>query len=154
LLSSYDMQPFPHRYEVSARASAEGDVTLESHQLPVLKSASPAEFGGPGDRWSPETLLVAAVADCFALTFRAIAALSQFPWTSLTCEVAGSLDRVERVTRFTELTIHARLQIAGEADEAKARRLLEKAEQSCLVSNSLKATVHLQAEVRMERTAA
>src|SRR6185437_15854167 len=65
LLSSYDMQPFPHRYEVSARASAEGDVTLESYQLPALKSASPAEFGGPGDRWSPETLLVGAVADCF-----------------------------------------------------------------------------------------
>ena len=148
------MQPFPHRYEVSARATANGDVTLESHRLPVLKSASPAEFGGPGDRWSPETLLVAAVADCFALTFRAIAAMSQLPWTSLTCEAVGSLDRVERVTRFTEVTVHARLQIADGADEAKARRLLEKAEQSCLISNSLKATVHLQAEVQMERTAA
>ena len=148
------MQPFPHRYDVSARATAEGDVTLESHQLPALQSASPAEFGGPGDRWSPETLLVAAVADCFVLTFRAIAAMSRFPWSSLTCEVAGTLDRVERVTRFTELTIHARLQIADGVDEAKARRLLEKAEQSCLISNSLKATVRLEAEVRLERTAA
>ena len=148
------MQPFPHRYEVSARATANGDVTLESHGLPVLKSASPAEFGGPGDRWSPETLLVAAVADCFVLTFRTIAAMSQFPWMSLSCEAVGSLDRVERVTRFTEVTVHARLQIADGADEAKARRLLEKAEQSCLISNSLKATVHLQAEVQMERTAA
>jgi peroxiredoxin-like protein len=148
------MQPFPHRYEVSARATANGDVTLESHRLPVLKSASPAEFGGPGDRWSPETLLVAAVADCFALTFRAIAAMSQLSWTSLTCEAVGSVDRVERVTHVTEVTVHARLQVPDGTDQAKARRLLEKTEQSCLIGNSLKAPVHLQAEVELERTAA
>jgi organic hydroperoxide reductase OsmC/OhrA len=47
-----------------------------------------------------------------------------------------------------------RLQVPAGTDEAKARRLLEKAEQSCLISNSLKAPVHLQAEVHMERTAA
>ena len=148
------MQPFPHRYEVSAGASVNGDVTLESERLPALKSAAPAEFGGSGDRWSPETLLVAAVADCFALTFRAIAATSQLPWTSLTCEAVGTVERIERVTRFTELTVRARLQIPDGTDEAKARGLFEKAEQTCLISNSLKAPVHLQAEVHITRTAA
>jgi peroxiredoxin-like protein len=148
------MQPFPHRYAVEAGATITGDVTLESERLPALKSASPAEFGGPGDRWSPETLVVAAVADCFVLTFRAIAGMSQLPWTSLRCEAAGTLDRVDRVTRFTEITVRARLQVPGGTDEAKARRLLEKTEQSCLISNSLNAAVHLEAEVQTERTAA
>ena len=83
------MQPFPDRYEVSAGATVTGDVTLESERLPALKSAAPAGFGGPGDRWSPETLLVGAVADCFMLTFRAIAGMSQLPWTSLRCEAVG-----------------------------------------------------------------
>jgi peroxiredoxin-like protein len=148
------MQPFPHRYEVEAGATANGDVTLESERLPALKSAAPTQFGGPGNQWSPETLLVAAVADCFALTFRAIAAMSQLTWTSLTCEAIGTVERVERVTRFTEITVRAQLQVPDGTDEAKARRLLEKAEQSCLISNSLKAPIHLQAEVQMERTAA
>ena len=148
------MQPFPHRYEVSAGATATSDVTLESERLPGLTSAAPAEFGGPGDRWSPETLLVGAVADCFVLTFRGIAAKSQLAWTILRCEAVGTLDRVDHVTRFTEVTVRARLQLPDGVDEAKAHRLLEKAERSCLISNSLKATVHLQAEVHLERTAA
>jgi organic hydroperoxide reductase OsmC/OhrA len=57
------MQAFPHHYEVSAGATVTGAVTLESERLPALKSAPPTEFGGPGDQWSPETLLVGAVAD-------------------------------------------------------------------------------------------
>jgi peroxiredoxin-like protein len=148
------MLPFPHHYQVQAAATAAGDITLESGALQPLPSAPPVEFGGPGDKWSPETLLVAAVADCFVLTFRAIAAASAMTWTSLACDAVGTVERIERVTSFTEITVRARLQIPDGADEAKARRLLEKAEQSCLISNSLKATVHLLAEVQMARTAA
>ena len=148
------MQPFPHRYEVSADATVTGDVMLESERLPTLKSAAPAEFGGPGDHWSPETLPVGAVADCFMLTFRAIAGMSQLPWASLRCEAVGTVERVERVTRFTEVTLRARLEIPDAADQEKARRVLEKAEQSCVISNSLKAPVHLQADVDVQRTAA
>ena len=65
------MHPFPHNYGVSAHATPVSDVAIEGATLPSIQSAPPAEFGGPGDRWSPETLLVAAVADCFILTFRA-----------------------------------------------------------------------------------
>jgi len=148
------MQPFPHRYQVEAHATVTGDVALECDRLPDLQSDTPAAFGGPGDRWSPETLLLGAVADCFALTFRAVAGMSQLPWMSLHCEALGTVDRIDRVTRFTEITVRARLQIRDGTDAAKARRLLEKTEQSCLISNSLKAPVHLQAEVCIERTAA
>jgi organic hydroperoxide reductase OsmC/OhrA len=67
------MQPFPHHYSVIAKADTQGDVALAGDRLPPIPSAPPTEFGGPGDRWSPETLFVAAVADCFVLTFRGIA---------------------------------------------------------------------------------
>jgi organic hydroperoxide reductase OsmC/OhrA len=143
------MQPFPHRYAVGATASAEGDVLLEGERLPSLSSATPAEFGGPGDRWSPETLLVAAVADCFVLTFRALAGISQLRWVSLTCEVAGTVDRVERVTQFTGFVIRARLRIPPGANEEQSRRLLARAEQTCLVTNSLKAEPRLEIELEV-----
>jgi len=137
------MQDFPHHYAASARADAEGDVTLESPRLPALVSAAPAEFGGPGDRWSPETMLVAAVADCFILTFRAIARGSKLAWTSLSCEVEGTLDRVERVTQFTGFRVRASLRVPAGTDETRAKRLLERAEQGCLITNSLKANSQL-----------
>jgi organic hydroperoxide reductase OsmC/OhrA len=67
------MQPYPHQYCVGASARAEGDIVLDSNRLPALVTAAPEEFGGPGGRWSPETLGVAAVADCYAPTFRSVA---------------------------------------------------------------------------------
>jgi organic hydroperoxide reductase OsmC/OhrA len=141
------MQPFPHHYTVTALASAEGEVQLESERLPVLVSAAPSEFGGPGDRWSPESLCVAAVADCFVLTFRAIARASKLPWTSLRCSAEGTLDRIERATQFTSFRLHATLQVPPGTEEARARQLLERAEQTCLISQSLKGTSHLEATV-------
>ena len=141
------MQAFPHRYSVVAAAGAEGDVNLEGERLPPLRSAPPTEFGGPGDRWSPETLLVAAVADCFVLTFRSIAHLSKLSWISLTCDVVGTVDRVERVTQFTGFVVRARLRVPVGTNEEQARRLLAKAEETCLVTNSLKAKSHLEAAV-------
>lgn len=141
------MQPFPHHYTVTALASAEGEVQLESERLPVLVSAAPSEFGGPGDRWSPESLCVGAVADCFVLTFRAIARAAKLPWTSLRCNAEGTLDRIERVTQFTSFLLRATLQVPPGTDEARARQLLERAEQTCLISQSLKATSHLEATV-------
>lgn len=143
------MQPFPHRYTVAAAASEEGDVTLEGQRLPALRSAPPVEFGGPGDRWSPETLLVAAVADCFILTFRAIAGVSRLPWISLSCEVAATVDRVERVTQFTGFLVRARLRVSEGTSEEQAHRLLERAEQTCLVTNSLKAGARLETEIEV-----
>lgn len=143
------MQDFPHQYAATARASLEGDVVLEGDRLPPMQSASPAEFGGPGDRWSPETLLVAAVADCFVLTFRVIAAIARFPWVSLQCDVAGTLDRIEKVTQFTSFTVRARLQVPEDGREEQAHRLLEKAERGCLITNSLKAETRLEIEIQV-----
>src|SRR6266705_836523 len=93
----------------SAEGTSAGDILLDAPRVPGLRSASPAEFGGPGDRWSPETLLVGAVADCFVLTFRAVARASKLSWTSLQCDVTGHLDRIDRVTQFTSVDIHAHL---------------------------------------------
>jgi organic hydroperoxide reductase OsmC/OhrA len=143
------MQEFPHRYSVAAVANPEEEVSLESDGLPSLASAPPAEFGGPGDRWSPETLLVAALADCFVLTFRAIARASKLSWLSLRCDVEGTLDRVERVTRFTGFLVRASLRVPPGTNEEQARRLLARAEQSCLITNSLKGVSHLEAEIEV-----
>lgn len=141
------MQTLPHRYTVTASGVFEGDIDLATVRVAHLRSASPAEFDGPGDRWSPETLLVAAVGDCFILTFRAVASASKLLWTSLTCDVTGTLDRIDRATQFTSFELHARLAVPAGIDPEFARRLLDKADHACLVSRSLKAETHLVADV-------
>jgi organic hydroperoxide reductase OsmC/OhrA len=143
------MDAFPHRYQVRGSGRAAGDVELTSEGLAPLRSASPAQFDGPGDRWSPETLLVGAVADCFILTFRAIATISKVSWTLLECEVTGTLDRVDRVTQFTHFDMAARLVVAHGEDADRARQALEKAERHCLISRSLKGSIDLTACVEV-----
>ena len=142
------MQELPHHYLVAADAKATGNVVLSSSGVADLDSAPPAEFGGPGDQWSPESLLVAAVADCFILSFRAVARASRLEWDSLYCKVEGTLDRIDRVTQFTAFKVTATLDIPQDTDASKAQRLLEKAEHVCLITNSLKAESHLEASVR------
>ncbi|MBL4571846.1 MAG: OsmC family protein [Gammaproteobacteria bacterium] len=146
------MQNLPHHYAVKATTTNDTHVDIGSSGLDSIESAPPAEFGGPGDRWSPETLLVAAVADCFLLTFKAIARVSKLDWVSLSCEVDGILDRVEKVTQFTEFVLHALIEVPEGTDEQKTRRLLEKSEQACLITNSLRAVTHLNVEVRISTT--
>jgi peroxiredoxin-like protein len=141
------MQDLPHHYHVNASAEVDGNVTLKADDLPQLVTASPAEFGGPGDQWSPETLLVGAIADCFILTFRAIARASKLEWTRLECSAEGVLERVDRVTRFTMVTVNATLTVPAGTDKDKAERLLEKSEEVCLITRSLLAESHLQAEI-------
>ncbi|KZX56923.1 osmotically inducible protein OsmC [Halioglobus sp. HI00S01] len=141
------MQDFPHHYHVNATAQVTGNVAINSGAMPPLASAPPAEFGGPGDQWSPEHLLMASVADCFALTFRAIAAASKLEWSDLTADAEGVLDRVERVTQFTAIAVKATLTVPAGVDEAKAQRILHKAEDACLITNSLSADTHLETAI-------
>jgi organic hydroperoxide reductase OsmC/OhrA len=74
---------------------------VASPALPSLETAAPPQFGGPGDVWSPETLLCASLADCFVLTFRAITRAARFRWLRLECRAEGLLERVGQVSQFT-----------------------------------------------------
>jgi organic hydroperoxide reductase OsmC/OhrA len=141
------MQAFPHYYSVTATAAADHDVMLEATGIPAIRSASPAQFGGPGTRWSPETLLVAAIGDCLILTFRAVARASKLTWLDLTCDVTGTLDRADGITSFTAFELAATLRVPTGTSADAARRAVEKAERGCLIANSLKAPVHLRVEI-------
>ena len=141
------MHPYPHTYLVTANAGATGAVTVASAGLPAIASEPPVEFDGPGGAWSPETLLVGALADCFVLSFRAIARASRLQWQALDCRVEGTLERVDGSAQFSKFRTVVELTVAPGTDLAKARTLLEKAEQICLISNSLKGTRELQPSV-------
>jgi organic hydroperoxide reductase OsmC/OhrA len=148
------MQDLPHLYRVNASAEGAANVVLSADNLPDLETAGPPEFGGPGDVWSPETLLVGAVADCFILSFRAIARTAKLEWLTLECDVEGELDKVEKFTQFTGFKVKATLTIPSSTPEKKAQTILQKAEKYCLITNSMKAESHLETQVKIADQAA
>ena len=141
------MHPFPHRYVVNAVVRPAGGVPLSSEGVSGFESAPPKEFDGPGNLWSPEGLLTAAVADCFVLNFRAIASASKLTWSHLEARTQGTLDRIDGKMRFTRFDTHATLHVPAGTDVERAKQLLGKAESSCLVTNSLLSERHLTVEV-------
>lgn len=143
------MQDLPHHYRAAASAAETGTIQLTSPGVAAIESAGPAEFGGPGDLWSPEALLVAAVADCLILSFRAVARAARLEWRAIRCEVVGVLDRVDRRLQFVAFDEHVVLDVPAGQDADRARSLLEKASHTCLITNSLTAESRLHAEVRV-----
>jgi uncharacterized OsmC-like protein len=142
------MTPLPHYYDVQLTAGPAGYADVSTAGLPGLRTAPPADYDGPGDAWSPEHLLLAAVQACFLFTVRASARFSNVDFVNLDLHASGTVDRQERVTRFTEIVLYARLTVPAGADRERAMHVLEKSKQACLISASLSTPTRLVADVQ------
>jgi len=145
-----------HSFEINI-AWKEGRIgTMDSPALnDKLDVATPPEFpGGVEGVWSPEHLFTASVSSCFLTSFTAVAEYSKFEFEDLKISSSGKMSRDEN-GKFvmSEVTIKATLTISDEAKEKKAYRLLEKAEEICLITRSIKAEVKLEPSVIIEVTA-
>jgi peroxiredoxin-like protein len=141
------VKPLPHRFEVHLEGGPTGHATATVQGAPELRSAPPAEFDGPGDAWSPEHLLLAAVETCFLFTLRAVAQASRLPFTAVSASAEGTVDRGDGALRFTEIILRARLEVPEGVERDRAVRIMEKSERACLVTASLATPVRLEAEV-------
>ena len=141
------MKDLPHHYAITSALNNDGQVNIETNNTPKIVITAPPEFGGPAGNWSPETLLVASVASCFLLTYRALASASKMDWQSFSCDVSGRLDSADKVMQFTGFTITANLIVDNSNDIEKAERLLKKSEDSCLIRNSLIPKIILETHV-------
>jgi organic hydroperoxide reductase OsmC/OhrA len=141
------MQDLPHQYQVMAKGSPDENLDLCIKNVPKLTVAAPVQFGGPGNEWSPEDLLMASIASCFILSFKAISKASKLSWLSIECDTQGTLERLEGKTRFTKVMTSAHLVIPATESAESAERLMHKAEQACLVVNSLNSESALECKV-------
>jgi peroxiredoxin-like protein len=143
------MQELPHIYKIKALALPVGHVLLSAGDKHDIESSLPREFGGPGNAWSPEELVVAAVADCLVLSFKTIASASKFSWISLECTSEGTLDQVDGTYQFTLFRTVANLRIDANVSVEHAERLMIKADNMCLVTNSMKARSTVETRVTL-----
>ena len=107
-----------------------------------IEVATPPQFpkGMPGI-WSPEHLLTAAVSSCLMTTFLAIAENSRLDFLSFQCASDGKLEQVNGKFLITEVVLKPIVMVKEEKDREKATKVLQKSEENCLISNSIKARV-------------
>jgi len=127
-----------HRFRVVAWwASGRTGIAKSSSAPNAIHFTSPPAFGGLEGRWTPEDLLLCAVASCYTTTFRTLAEYSKFEYTDLQVEAEGVIRKGAAGYSFGEVSIRANLTISQEEDRARASKLLQKAKELCLVSRAL-----------------
>lgn len=121
---------------------------LRAPVLPNLQVDAPPEFKGHDGVWTPEHLFVAAVNSCFMTTFLAIAENSKLEFVSFSADAKGRLEKPDgRGFMMTEVILRPKLVISHARDAERAGRILEKAERSCLISNSIKTATRIEPEI-------
>jgi peroxiredoxin-like protein len=139
-----------HKYRVVAWwTSGQAGIAKSDSTPTALHFTAPPEFGGLEGRWTPEDLLMTAVASCFTTTFHAIAACSEFEYTDLAVEAEGTVSKTDSGYRFSEIVIRPSLTIPKEEQRERAISLLDKAKALCLVSRALATAQKFEARVEI-----
>ena len=97
-----------------------------------------AELGGLEGRWTPEQLLLCALAGCFTTTFHDVARSAKFEYTDLEVEIEGSVRRSRSAgCNFSEILLRPRLTVAGEEQREAGLALLRRAKSLCMISRAI-----------------
>jgi organic hydroperoxide reductase OsmC/OhrA len=127
-----------HKYRVVAWWTSGRTGLAKSDGAPnALHFTAPPQFGGLEGRWTPEDLLLAAIASCYTSTFRVVADYSVFQYSDLQVEVEGTVHKVNSGYSFNAVVTRPSLSILREEDSSRALQLLEKTQELCLVTRSL-----------------
>jgi organic hydroperoxide reductase OsmC/OhrA len=137
------------RYKVGVVWEGDRVTTVSSPEKPELKVATPPEFkGGVPGVWSPEDLLVASVASCYAVTLVAVAERRELPLHELHVSGTGHLTgRDDGRFGFVAIELTVAVRTDEHAIEA-VERAAKHAERGCLVSMALDVPVHVEVVVR------
>lgn len=138
-----------HNYKVSLKWQEGRKGIMESPGLDQkIEVVTPPEFDkGIAGIWSPEHLYTASVLSCYMTTFLAMADYSKLEFLDFDCTADGILEKVEKGFLMTEVNLKATLKITDPNKTEKAKRLMEKCEGICLISNSIKSKVNVETTV-------
>lgn len=133
-----------HYYQTSVTWKHDRIGQIDAPVMPTVEVATPPEFPkGVPNIWSPEHLFIASANVCLMTTFLAITENSKFDFISYKANATGKLEKVDRAFMITEITIEPEILVDSQDKVEKAERLIQKSEQHCLISNSMKTKINL-----------
>ena len=144
-----------HKYHVVAWWTSGQTGFAKSDSAPnAIHFTAPPQFGGLEGGWTPEDLLMTAVASCFTTTFHVIAGYTKFEYTDLEVKAEGTVSKTGNGYSFSEIAIRPSLTIPNEDKRERAINLLQKAKALCLVSRALATTQIFEPRVEVGKASA
>lgn len=139
----------------------EGELQSGSGRVSAATSKSFRDLGvswsarteGADGRTSPEELLAAAHASCFAMQLSANLARGGTPPKRLEVSAAVTFDKVDGSWRVTTSQLEVRGSVPG-SDDARFRAAVEAAKDGCPISQALKGNVQVSVEAVLQRESA
>ena len=143
-----------HAYRVAAWWTSGRTGLAKSDSAPnAIHFTAPMEFGGLEGRWTPEELLLAAIAGCYTTTVRALSGGAQFDFTDLQVEASGTVRKVDSGYSFTHIVVRPNVKIETAEDRDRALELLKRAEKLCLVSRALGTNLKFEPQLEISHPA-
>ncbi len=137
-------------YQTNLKWIEERAGMIHSEGKPDFRVASPPEFKGEEGVWTPEDLFVAAVEACTMTTFLAFAYRKQLPFISYESKAEGKLEFVDGSYRFTHVVLKPEITVESEEAVEQAKEIVHSAHEKCLIANSIKASVDVEPEIRVQ----
>ncbi|MCA1059434.1 SACOL1771 family peroxiredoxin [Rossellomorea aquimaris] len=122
--------------------------TLSSENFHT-KISIPPEMDGPGIGTNPDEMLLGAAATCYIITLAAMLQRSHIEKTGLSMTSEGIVEVDKGVITYKEI-IHRPILTLGpatvEKDISLAKKLLVKAEKSCMITRAIKGNVSVKVD--------
>ncbi|MFD1019995.1 OsmC family protein [Thalassobacillus hwangdonensis] len=113
------------------------------------KISIPPEMDGPGVGTNPDEMLLGAAATCYIISLAAMIERADLPMQRMELTSEGIVEVVEGVFTYKKI-IHRPVVVlkkgAAIKDLTKLQRLVDKAEESCMISKALRGNVELELE--------
>jgi organic hydroperoxide reductase OsmC/OhrA len=112
------------------------NVLIAEGPPPILGSAD-KPFRGDPDRWNPEQLLLASLAQCHLLSYLHVAVKNGVVVTEYVDDAVGRMVQEGEGGRFASVTLRPRVRVAHESMVELAQSLHGEASRLCFIANSV-----------------
>jgi osmotically inducible protein OsmC len=143
--------------ERSAETQWEGDLLKGQGKLRLNSEAAselPVTWASRTEqsdrKTSPEELIAAAHASCYAMAFSYVLGREGHPPKNLTVHATCTLENVEETFKITTMTLNVQGKVPG-LDEASFVQFAQEAEQGCPVSNLLRQGLQIHLNAHLEQ---
>jgi organic hydroperoxide reductase OsmC/OhrA len=117
--------------------------TLSAAGHPNVEVGNPPAFRGTPDVWCPEDLLIGALNACLMLTFLYQMQRRKLEVLAYESSAQGTLERRDGKHCVTWIVVHPRISLKYGNDIVAAHEAIKDTVNSCMISNSIVATVQV-----------
>lgn len=135
------------QYETTVSWTSGKEGRLHAGGNPEIMVATPPEFGGPENRWTPEDLMAGAAGSCVMTSALFFLEKGGVKLVSYLSNATAIMEKTREGLAITGISVDVSIAVADEEDIEKAYSAMLKAEVTCPVSKTLKCGVSLKTSV-------